>query len=1094
MHLFCSDCQIYLADADACPACGQPRPASPAAAPRWTAALDAVTYGTPVAGKGSLFLLAGEGAPAQDTALLALDLATRRVRWRCHLETLLVNDPVLAAGDVVYAAARSADPLGEGLLLALDAATGDERWRWATGAQAVSAPALADGTLYVTLDGDLLCAVDARAGGERWHLRLSVPRSVAAPGISPDAPQRLFLPSRGPHLCAVDVARQTIAWHYLSPDDTEDWFLNTPVVAGGRLFAASTGGAVLALDAETGERLWRAVPGQAGKPLTGPATDGQRVYVGGRDHSVTALDAASGETAWRRETARRIEGRPLLRDGVLYVTGHDHCLRALDAATGVEIWYLELPRRIEGGPALSGDPAAGSGPALALAADRGGNVVAVEQVLSAGAYVSQGRWTEAVAAYVRQGNLAAAAELYEERLDEPFHAAELWQAADRPDRAAPLYRQAGAKDRAQAAFRRAAERAAAQGDHFRAGDGYAALEAWAEAAAQYERAGCPDLAGQAFERAGRTARAAECYEQAERWAEAARLYEGMEALSKAAACHERAGNWEQVGHLRRRLGHVEAAAQAFIQAARGTAKTAPGDRARLAELWAAAGECCREAFDEIQAAACRRQVAHYRGLPHLEMEIVPLEEMVRGRYALVQLILHNVGGGEAKQIIVHHTPSEFMGELGRTMHIRDLQPGQSLEQQLSVRPLASGPVPLIIVIDNTDEAGNLYETTYRTRVTVLEPDEPPGAGPGPVAVTADFADFDLLIDRRAEQAYPVHVVRSPAGEARGSFCPPFTLDELAGAWQKLEDDDADEDWMQDLGGRLFTALFQGQVSSCLRSSQGMVAQGKGLRLRLRVEAGELIALPWELLYDPERREFLSLTRRAPIVRHLTVPRSTAARAVSPPWQMLLVPASPRDLMPLDVQGEVEALQETLESLVEGGSLALDVLRPPTIQALWQRLTDRPPHILHFIGHGGFDGEEGYLALEDEEGRTKRLDARELKVLVSTTPVRLAVLNACLTARDAVRQGAGTFERAYLGLAPALVDAGLLAVVAMQFSLRDDGARIFAQDFYRMLARCRPVDEAVDQARVAMMLALGLERRDWAAPVLFMRGSTGEIFA
>jgi hypothetical protein len=273
----------------------------------------------------------------------------------------------------------------------------------------------------------------------------------------------------------------------------------------------------------------------------------------------------------------------------------------------------------------------------------------------------------------------------------------------------------------------------------------------------------------------------------------------------------------------------------------------------------------------------------------------------------------------------------------------------------------------------------------------------------------------------------------------------------------------------------------------------MVAQGKGLRVRLRVEAGELIALPWELLYDPERREFLSLTRRALIVRHLTVPQPAAAHRVPPPLQMLVVPACPRDLVPLDVKGEVGALQAAVRPLVEEGWLAVDVLRPPTSQALWQRLNNRPPHILHFIGHGGFDGAEGYLALEDPDGRTKRLGARELKVVLSQAPVRLAVLNACLTARDAARHDLNVAEQAYVGLAPALVDAGLLAVVAMQFSLADEGAHVFAQDFYRALAGHRPVDEAVDQARVAVMLELGLERRDWAAPVLFLRGSTGELF-
>jgi len=1084
------------------------------AEPRWTTTLNAGVYGTPVVAGGLLFLTSREGMPAQHTTLLALDLATREVRWRCRLENSLVNDPTLAHDDALYIATRSADPLGVGLLLALDASTGDERWRWTPGAQAVSAAAPADGTLYVTLDGDQFWAVDAGTGDEGWHLCLPMPRSVAAPAASPDHPGWLFLPSRGPHLCAVDVAQREIAWHHPSPDDAGSWFLKTPALAGGRLFAASTGGAVLALDAKTGERLWRTVPGQAGKALTAPTTDGQRVYVGGRDHCVYALDAGSGETLWRRETARRIEGRPLLLDGTLYVTGHDHCLRALDAPTGIELWHVELSRRIEGGPAVSGD--------LVLTADRGGNVSAVERVLTAEDYAAQERWLEAAAAYARWGDLATAAQVYEERMNEPFHAAELWQAADRLDRAAPLYRQAGAEDKAQAAYRQAIRQAAAAGDYLKAGDSSTAIESWDEAGELYERAGRPDLAGPALEKAALTARAAECYRQAGLWAEAARLYEQMEAWPQAAECHERAGNleqaghlyekteawpqaaecheragnWEQAGHLYEQMGHFEAAVRAFIQAAHNLEEAAPHEKSSLAKLWTAAEACCRETFDEVQAEACRRQVACYRGLPHLDVEIVPPDRMVRQRYALLRFTVHNVGGGEAQKIVVHHTPSEFMGELSDTREIRGLSPGQKLQQFLSVRPLASGPVPLVIAIDYSDAAGDLYETTYRTRLTVLEPHEPPAPSPQTPALTAVFADFDLLIGRQRGDVYPVHVVRSPGGGARGDFCLPFTPQELADAWQKLEDNEADEDWMQNFGARLFTALFQGQVGSRFRSSQGMVAQGKGLRLRLRAESGDLIALPWELLYDPERREFLSLTRRAPVVRHLRVAHPTVARPISPPLQMLVVPASPRDLVPLEVQAEVEALQGAVQPLVEEELLAWKVLQPPTVQALREHLVDHPCHILHFIGHGGFDGEEGYLALEGAQRRTKRLDARELKVLFSNTPVRLAVLNACLTARDAVHptSGVNSHQRAYLGVAPALVDAGLLAVVAMQFSLGDKGAQIFAQDFYRMLARRRPVDEAVDQARVAMMLELGLECRDWVAPVLFLRGSTGELFS
>jgi CHAT domain-containing protein len=104
---------------------------------------------------------------------------------------------------------------------------------------------------------------------------------------------------------------------------------------------------------------------------------------------------------------------------------------------------------------------------------------------------------------------------------------------------------------------------------------------------------------------------------------------------------------------------------------------------------------------------------------------------------------------------------------------------------------------------------------------------------------------------------------------------------------------------------------------------------------------------------------------------------------------------------------------------------------------------------------------------------------------------MAVLAACLTARDRTAEGAS--ERAYLGVAPSLVDAGVPAVVAMQFSLTDAGGRAFAQDLYQMLARHKPVEEAVDQARVAVMLEMGMGSRDWAAPVLFLRGDAGVLF-
>jgi CHAT domain-containing protein len=104
-----------------------------------------------------------------------------------------------------------------------------------------------------------------------------------------------------------------------------------------------------------------------------------------------------------------------------------------------------------------------------------------------------------------------------------------------------------------------------------------------------------------------------------------------------------------------------------------------------------------------------------------------------------------------------------------------------------------------------------------------------------------------------------------------------------------------------------------------------------------------------------------------------------------------------------------------------------------------------------------------------------------------------MLNACMTANDAISVSGEGRERAFVGVAPALVRAGAMAVVAMQFPVSDQGARIFSAEFYRMLVRRKPVDEAIDEARFGMTINLGLDTSDWVAPVLFMRDTSGRLF-
>jgi len=363
-----------------------------------------------------------------------------------------------------------------------------------------------------------------------------------------------------------------------------------------------------------------------------------------------------------------------------------------------------------------------------------------------------------------------------------------------------------------------------------------------------------------------------------------------------------------------------------------------------------------------------------------------------------------------------------------------------------------------------------------------------------------YDDFVLEIERAAEGGYSVEV-SSPAGEARGRLVLPATLDEL---WAELSRVAGEVRRgrggaaagppvaLRRLGTQLFQGLFSGPVRSRFDTCLGMIARQRerGLRLKLRIapDCAELASLPWEYLYREDTREFLNLSRRTPIVRYLEVPRPVEPLPVEGPLRVLVVIASPRDYPPLDLAREQRLIQQALG---EHPEVELDFLDQATPAALQRRLAQRDYHILHYMGHGGFDEQtgQGVLLLEDEEGYGQPLSGEDLGILLRDAPtVRLVFLNACETARVTRQQGQDPFA----GVATALVLQGIPAVVAMQFPISDEAALAFAREFYPALAAGYPVDAAVAEGRKAIRLE-DPGSMEWGTPVLFMRAPDGVIF-
>lgn len=360
--------------------------------------------------------------------------------------------------------------------------------------------------------------------------------------------------------------------------------------------------------------------------------------------------------------------------------------------------------------------------------------------------------------------------------------------------------------------------------------------------------------------------------------------------------------------------------------------------------------------------------------------------------------------------------------------------------------------------------------------------------------TLRFQDFEIEISPGVAGQYLVAVLRSPSGQARAAMRLPFDPSELAERLTAVEDailapGPGQEQVIREFGGQLFEALIAGDVRAVYdRSRQATEAADAGLRLKLRINAPDLASIPWELLFDARRGEFLALSRYTPVVRYLELPLAEATLAVKPPLRILGMVCGPSDLPALDVAKERARLEHAIEPLRSAGKLELVWLEGQTWRHLQEAMQRGPWHGFHFIGHAAFDESlgEGSLLLADDAGRSAPLGATQLGLLLADQrTLRLAVLNACEGAR-------GSSRNVFSSTAAALVQRGLPAVLAMQYAISDQAAVEFTASFYTALAASLPIDAAVSEARKAIHLTAG-DSAEWATPVLFMRAPDGVLW-
>jgi outer membrane protein assembly factor BamB len=123
-----------------------------------------------------------------------------------------------------------------------------------------------------------------------------------------------------------------------------------PTVVGRRLFVQANSGTVYALEAATGDVLWRRDVYRPSSTST-PAVASGDVYVAA-DTRVVSLRAPDGHLRWKAELPDQAARSPTVVDGVVYEAVLEAGVYALSARTGEVLWHQPTGLGMENTPTV----------------------------------------------------------------------------------------------------------------------------------------------------------------------------------------------------------------------------------------------------------------------------------------------------------------------------------------------------------------------------------------------------------------------------------------------------------------------------------------------------------------------------------------------------------------------------------------------------------------------------------------------------------------------------------------------------------------------------------------------------------------------
>jgi Trypsin-like peptidase domain/CHAT domain len=290
-----------------------------------------------------------------------------------------------------------------------------------------------------------------------------------------------------------------------------------------------------------------------------------------------------------------------------------------------------------------------------------------------------------------------------------------------------------------------------------------------------------------------------------------------------------------------------------------------------------------------------------------------------------------------------------------------------------------------------------------------------------------------------------------------------------------------------VGQALVKALWSDDVQQRLRELllDGRTILHFSLRFRNNVDE-DLQYLPWEAMFLPPTSR-----SAGDAIRFSAHPAATFTRTVDIDEARLPLPEETLKVLVFRSPGEPDdvRLPNTAKDVVAmAAASACQVSEVPsdagdhaTAIGLMSALKLGEPTVLHYVGFGRYYEGHDQIELDGHpEERHEWNTADDFAALLAENPPRLVILQPSKASDSEVPVD-------FTVIAPALLDVGVLAVLAFPLPVDAEAANTFFNEFYQQIGAGNSVRTAVQRGRNRLETG----RRPWAFPALIAR-SPGDL--